>query len=338
MKSDNILQTVHSTYPTIPTDILNYRSSIEYWEWIQKQLRLPVTPTALNDLLRGGIYPELFYLFTLPRNFATPFLLMLAVNSYHCYVQQHHTAEGLEIYFMDTLNRFDPYFISEQARILGYNPMKVLSSIQLLRAFTWPSLVGACEEQLAALPPPLNMRVILGNYFFGDFEAMLQDPQTKFPRKIFQDVQKMVTALHSIRHPKTYVALTSPLHSQSLIKPTGGNLVAHLAGIHVRMTISERYHYFTLEQHPFLASRTIRIPISTLSPQNRSKRKKSNSRFIGGRNRRALPPGIHRRDPKGFHPKDKYLFYNKVKQTRTRGLDDFFIKKRKNERSRKNKQ
>lgn len=190
MKSDNILQTVYSAYSTTPTVTLNYRSSNEYWEWIQKQLRLPVTPTALNDLLRGGIYPELFYLFTLPRNFATPFLLMLAVNSYHRYVQQYHTDEGLEIYFMDTLNHFDPYFISEQARMLGYNPMKVLSSIQLLRAFTWPSLVGACEEQLAALPPPSNMRVILGNYFLVILKPCYKIHKQNFLAKFFKTYRK----------------------------------------------------------------------------------------------------------------------------------------------------
>ncbi|MHA1777264.1 MAG: hypothetical protein ACTSWC_10845, partial [Promethearchaeota archaeon] len=132
----------------------------------------------------------------------------------------------------------------------------------LLRSFTWPSLVGACQEQLMVLPPPQTpqtLRLVLANYFFGDFENMLQDPQTEDPRKIFQDVQKIVSALHSVRNSHTYMVMTGPLHTQSRYRPSGGSLVAHLAGIHVCMSISDRYHYYSLEQHPFLNLRTIRV-------------------------------------------------------------------------------
>lgn len=313
--------------------LLRYRSGMHYWQYLQQMPLLPVTPKPLNELLRGGIRPELFHLFSLPRNFATPFLLMLAVDTYHEYVQRYATDEGLEIYFMDTLNRFDPYFVSQQARARGYNPMKVLDKIMLLRSFTWPSLVGACQEQLAALPPPSaphTLRVVLANYFFGDFENMLHDPQTHEPRKIFQDVQKIVTALHSVRHPRTYLVMTGPLHSQSQYRPSGGSLVAHLAGIYVRMSVSERYHYYSLEQHPFLNPRTIRVPIPITPTERKHRRKRAGSRYVGGRNGRTFPDGIHRSDPKGFHPKDKYLFHQPIKRSRAVGLDEFLHGESKN--------
>ncbi|MHA1673497.1 MAG: hypothetical protein ACTSYI_07705 [Promethearchaeota archaeon] len=284
---------------------LPYRTGSDYWTALQQRLIIPVSPPQLNELLRGGILPELVYHFTIPRQMSTKFLLQLTVNAYHTYSEKYSLMDGFEVYFIDTLNRFDPYVLAKDIRALGHSVNDLLQRVQVMRAFTWSSLVGGLEDQLAQLPPVIKggIRLIIGNFLFGDFETEIQEAKNNSSSKAFLDVKAMIRVLQKAAGPQTYLVLTGPLHSKSNTLPVGGTLLTHLANVHVRMGVSEKYHRFTLDQHPFLASSTIRIPIS---PKSKFSKRKS-----------------RRQIPKGFQPSDHYLYRPKKKRFVARGLDDF---------------
>lgn len=293
--------------------IIHYQTGSEYWHQLQSRLKFKVSPPAFNELLDGGILPGLIYHFTFPRSVATQFLLQFIVDAFHTYHGIHGQVEDFEVYFLDTLNRFDPYYLSREIRRYGYNPSLLLRKVQILRAFTWPSLVGACEGQLAHLPPPRGIRIICGNYLFGDFDAMLTDPQTEFPQKIHHDVKAIINSIREIASPTTYTLITGPLHPQSAMKPAGGTIVSHLANVHLRMGFTHRFQTLSLDQHPFLAPRTIRIPLpeKIITESNKHYRKQTR------------PARQSRRKGRGFEAKDPYLFHPKQKRTLPRGLDEF---------------
>ena len=283
----------------------SYRTGIDYWTALQQCLTIPVSPPQLNELLQGGILPELVYHFTLPRQISTQFLLHLTMNAYHAYHEKFGLTDGFEVYFIDTLNRFDPYLLAKDIRAMGYDSADILQRVKVMRAFTWTSLVGGLEDQLAHLPPIIEggIRVIIGNYLFGDFEAEIQEAKTNASSKAFLDVKAMIRVLQKVAGPQTYLVLTGPLHSKSTTLPVGGTLLTHLANVHVRMGVTDKYHQFTLDQHPFLAPRTIRIPVS---PESKSSARKT-----------------RRQVPKGFQPSDHYLYRPQKKRFVAKELDDF---------------
>jgi len=291
--------------PNSSPPITEYQKGSEYWKILQERLTIPVSPPQLKELLHGGILPELVYHFTIPRKISTQFLLQLTVNAYHAYQQKFKLTDGFEVYFIDTLNRFDPYYLGREIRALGHNPSDLLSRVHVMRAFTWTSLVGGLEDQLAKLPPVIDggIRLFIGNFLFGDFETELQEAKNNKSSNAYLDVKTMIRVLQKISDSQTYLVLTGPLHSKSKIRPVGGSLLTHLANVHVRMGISEKFHTFTLDQHPFLAPDTIRIP---LNQKAKSSRRKS-----------------HRPVPKGFKPSDRYLARPKKKRYVARGLDEF---------------
>ncbi|MHA1519237.1 MAG: hypothetical protein ACTSRK_03550 [Promethearchaeota archaeon] len=113
----------------------------------------------------------------------------------------------------------------------------------------------------------------------------------------------MISILQKIAGSETYLVITGSLHSKSQTRPVGGSLLIHLANVHVRVGIKEKYHTFTLDQYPFLAPETIRIP---LAQQTKS-----------------LGRIFCRPIPKGFQPPDHYLSKPKKKRYVAKGLEDF---------------
>ncbi|MHA1521351.1 MAG: hypothetical protein ACTSRK_14300 [Promethearchaeota archaeon] len=226
-------------------------------------------------------------------------------EAYHAYQQKFGLMDGFEVYFIDTLNRFDPYLLGRKIRALGHNPTDLLERIQVMRAFTWTSLVGGLEDQLAHLPPVTEggVRLIIGNFLFGEFEVEIQKSKNNSTSQAFLDVKSMIRVLQKVSGPQTYMVLTGPLHSKSKTLPVGGTLLTHLANVHVRMGISEKFHTFTLDQHPFLPPGTVRIPL-TVKPKS-----------SGRKSRRPIP--------KSFKPSDGYSSRPKKKRYIARGLDEF---------------
>jgi hypothetical protein len=153
------------------------------------------------------------------------------------------------VIFIDGGNHFDPYLISENARLFGLNAEELLKNIWVSRAFTVYQLVSLITEKLVSFIDKKNPRLVVisdivslfCNSNIGIFEA----------KRIFNSI---VLFLWKLAKKKNIVFVVTSISSNSDRKQRLELYLFGRADIVIGIDTGEQSAKIMLEKHPFLPS------------------------------------------------------------------------------------
>jgi hypothetical protein len=213
---------------------------------------------------RSGIAPGILHVLAGGLHHLSPILHGIAVRALLPPGQGGVSAAKVLYAVFD--NHFDPYLLGEIGRQHGLVPSDVLARIQVARAFTWDQAIENVARYIPAAAVPGTVVLYSGL-------TALCDPKD---REHQDSLHELVAGIKKTMAAAPVCLLaTAPLANGSVIKPSGGNNLYHLAGVLVAVRrerldtgTTTTYH---LVKHPALAE----AEITTWEPApNRRRAKK----------------------------------------------------------------
>lgn len=222
---------------------MGFGSGSDVYEKIKNTTPIPTGDAILDELIGGGLFPNLTYLFYFDIRITSNILLRIAVNCLKI-----GETDPIKVAFVDAVNRFDPYKVSKLAISQHMSPRKTLENILISRAFTWDQMVELLENQLVKLE---NIKM----YLISGVTSLFANHEQKSYHELLQAISGVKKVLS---HGEPTIVLTAPLHKKSSYKPVGGNILYHFGTVLVAITDTGRFVEYNLIQHPFMAEKQLK--------------------------------------------------------------------------------
>ena len=213
---------------------------------IRRRQQLPTLRTGndtLDQLLGGGVQPEVTHLFYGAPRVTTRLLQRLAV-----FAQLPGPDGGLNaerVVYVDGENNFDPYALSQLAIERHLDPRKALQRIALARAFSWEQVVEIVAEKLTSPGGADGASLVC----IAGITAMLVPGEPRHYQQLLQVVAG-IKQLVARQRGQVTVAASTRLHPHSTYRPLGGNILCHFAAVLVRVEDRPKLVEYILERHP----------------------------------------------------------------------------------------
>jgi len=198
---------------------------------------------TLDQLLGGGVQPEVIHVFYGAPHATTRLLQRLAVLA-----QLPKPDGGLNadrVVYVDAENSFDPYALSQLAIERHLDPRKALQRITLARAFSWEQLVELVAEKLATPGGGDGAALVC----IAGITSMLVPTEARHYQQLLHVIAGIKRLIARQEGQVTVVASTR-LHPHSAYRPLGGNILCHFASILVRVVDHPKLVEYILERHP----------------------------------------------------------------------------------------
>jgi len=152
---------------------------------------------------------------------------------------------GSSVVFVDGGNLFDPYLISENARLLGVDPEEALKRIWVSRAFTSYQLTALLTEKLSEILEREGSRLVV----VSDIAGLYCDPDVgMFEANV---TFNMVTRfLWNLAKEKGFLLVSTSLSSRGKWKRRLEQYLLGRADIALRADEGNPHVKLTLEKHP----------------------------------------------------------------------------------------
>jgi hypothetical protein len=149
------------------------------------------------------------------------------------------------VVFIDGGNLFDPYLISEFARLLGLEPEKTLNNIWVSRAFTGYQLTALITEKLSEILDRESSKLVV----ISDIAALYCDSDIGMleAKRTFNRVTRF---LWNLAREKNLLLLSTSLSSNGRRKRQLEQYLLGRAHIAVRIDEGNPHMKLTLEKHP----------------------------------------------------------------------------------------
>jgi hypothetical protein len=254
----------------------------EYYSEIMQQPPLSSGDPSLDQILKGGfIKGPVHFIYGSPQLLSLV-LMKTAVNALSPPVQGGLGARTVA--YVDGMNHFNPYTVSQLAVSCHLDPIAVLKQIIVSRTFTFNQMVEVLEEKVGLLE---NTDVILVDGMTAMFEEIAhgatdsglapnrhsahsqfkhkmpsdgKDQKLTFNPKAYQSLNRMFSGLKLlIEQTSPHIILTGSLNSRSTSRIAGGHLLSHFCGVIAGICDQPRHFEYYLDQHPFLMPRCEKV-------------------------------------------------------------------------------
>jgi len=149
------------------------------------------------------------------------------------------------VVFIDGGNLFDPYFISETARLHGLNPEEILKKIWISRAFTSYQMVALITERLTPLIEQTGSRLII----ISDIAALFCDSDIGIAEAM-RTFNRITLFLWKLVREQDIVLLASSLSSRSKKKRLLDQYLLCRSDVVARFEAEISRVKVNLEKHP----------------------------------------------------------------------------------------
>jgi hypothetical protein len=235
-----------------------FSDGLEEWKKRSGEKKLDTGMLELNSLLNGGYMKGIIHILYGSKKPIIHLLLNAAINSLLTTTDGGQNAS--KIVYVDAENAFNPYYLSEKIRALGYSPELLLKRIMVSRCFNWNQIVEVVAEKVPLQIP--NTLIISG-----------MTTMFEYAEKSFEDLRVMIAGIRSILKYNPTIILGTSMHTNSESVPMGGKLLSHLAGVMVSVQEKERYYELSLNKHPYLPPSSVKVWKDAV---NFSKKKREN--------------------------------------------------------------
>lgn len=232
-----------------------YTTGLDYWMKKKYEKKLATGFPELNELLDGGFSRGMVTILYGSRKPIIRILLNSAINALLSSVDGGMNSGN--VVYVDAENSFNPYYLSEKIRVLGYQPETLLKKIDVSRVFNWNQMVEIMSEKV----PERKPHTLIVSGYTSMFE---------YSQKSFEDLQLMNAGIKSIMKYNPVVVLGTRMHFNSEIVPMGGKVLSQFGGVLVSIVEKERHYDFTLQKHPAYPTKSTRVWKETalLSPKS----------------------------------------------------------------------
>jgi hypothetical protein len=232
-----------------------YITGFDYWMQKKFERKLDTGLPELNTLLEGGYSRGIVTVLFGSRKPIIRLLLNAAINSLLATIDGGMNSG--RVVYVDAENAFNPYYLSEKIRVLGYHPEELLKRVDVARCFNWNQVVEVVSEKVP-LQKPTTLIV-------SGYTSMFE-----YSEKSFGDLQLMNGGIKAIMKYNPVVVLGTGMHMNSQSVPMGGKMLTQFAGILISFVEHERYYEVTLQKHPSLPTNSVRVwkEIASLSAKS----------------------------------------------------------------------
>ena len=221
-----------------------YITGFDYWMQKKFERKLDTGLPELNGLLEGGYSRGIVTVVFGSRKPIIRLLLNAAINSLLATVDGGLNSD--KVVYVDAENSFNPYYLSEKIRSLGYQPEELLKRVEVARCFNWNQVVEVLSEKIP-LQKPFTLIV-------SGYTSMFE-----FSEKAFADLQLMNGGIKSIMKYNPVVVLGTSMHFNSELVPMGGKVLTQFGGILISMVERDRFYELTLQKHPSFPTKSVRF-------------------------------------------------------------------------------
>jgi hypothetical protein len=221
-----------------------YITGFDYWMQKKFERKLDTGLMELNGLLEGGYSRGIVNVLYGSRRPIIRLLLNASINSLLASVDGGLNSG--KVIYVDAENTFNPYYLSEKIRALGYQPEELLKRVEVARCFNWNQVVEVVSEKVPLQKP--DTLIVSG------YTSMFE-----YSEKSFADLQLINGGIKAIMKYNPVVVLGTSMHMNSELVPMGGKVMTQFGGILISMVEQDRYYELTLQKHPLFPKKSDRV-------------------------------------------------------------------------------